>query len=72
MPHATEKCPTCGTTTMHFDPPVELDIQDECGALKPGTYSHTTKRGALPICGLAKGHEGKHMAFIEYVDDWEV
>lgn len=28
MTEASEKCPTCGTWTMRFDPPLELEVEE--------------------------------------------
>lgn len=33
MTERTEKCPTCGTWTMRFDPPLELEVEEEATAL---------------------------------------
>lgn len=64
-----EKCPTCGTTAMHFDPPVEVNAAEACGVLKPGNYS-VVGLVPLPVCQLPKGHEGEHLTHIEYIDCW--
>ena len=66
---AKEKCPTCGTTTLHFDPPIELEVADACGQMKPGTYTGS-QPGGIPVCQSTKGHDGKHAYLVEYVDSW--
>lgn len=66
---AMEKCPTCGTTIIHFDPPLYFDPAEMCGAIKPGNYS--TNGPPVPECNLIKGHEGKHVGLMEYDETWD-
>lgn len=62
-----EKCPTCGTTMIKFDPPIEVELSASCGALKSGTYSSNEE---VPICDLAKGHNGNHIHYLEKLIEW--
>lgn len=32
---STTKCPTCGTTAIHFDPPLTFEVTEQCGAIPP-------------------------------------
>ncbi len=64
-----EKCPTCGTTVMRFDPPIEVEIGAACGAIKSGTYAGSHP-GGVPVCQAPRGHEGKHTFIVEYVERW--
>jgi hypothetical protein len=61
-----ETCPTCGTTTITFDPPVALVAQEACGAERPGNHATTCP----PRCVLAKGHDGNHMDIFEHTVRW--
>jgi hypothetical protein len=63
----TDKCPTCGTTIITFDPPLVFDAEQACGQTKPGTY---TGHVPVPVCDLAKGHDGPHIGLLEYEETW--
>ena len=54
---------------LTFDPPLELVIGEECGAVKPGTYA-ANHPGGIPTCDSAKGHAGDHAYVVEYLDRW--
>lgn len=64
-----ETCPTCGTTTISFDPPLVFEASEACGAIKPGTYT-AAHPGGIPHCQLAKGHDDKHVYIVEYLEEW--
>lgn len=61
-----EKCPTCGTTQITFDPPICVEAEAACGAVRPGNYASA----AAPRCLLVKGHEGAHMDIVEHAVKW--
>ena len=69
MADTVEKCPTCGSTAIRFDPPVGIEIVAACGQAKPGTYA-ANPPGGIPVCDLPTGHDGAHSALIEYNDTW--
>jgi hypothetical protein len=64
-----EKCPTCGTTIIKFDPPLYFEADEMCGAIKPGNYA--TGGPPIPVCNLAQGHDGHHVGLMEYHESWE-
>jgi hypothetical protein len=68
MTSETRYCPTCKSTVLTFDPPIEIEPYEPCGELKPGTYA--TGRVPLPTCFEPKGHDGDHVAEIEYTETW--
>ena len=63
-----DKCPTCGTTVIKFDPPLVFEAEEMCAELKIGTY--TANGFPAPVCNLAKGHEGEHCALMEWTERW--
>lgn len=62
-----EKCPTCGTTSIKFDPPLVFNLVEACGVVKPGTYASGE---IVPSCDTAKGHEGNHIFLLEKLIEW--
>lgn len=63
-------CETCGTTVLTLDPPVTFNTIEQCGAVKPGTYT-ANAQGGLPHCMLRPHGDGEqHMYLVEYVDRW--
>ena len=63
----TEKCPTCGTYSTTFDPPLVFNLAESCGETKPGTYVSGEE---IPTCEIAKGHDGKHVFLVEKLIEW--
>ena len=61
-------CPTCGGTTITFDPPLYFEASEMCGVLKPGNYAASGY--PIPECNLAAGHEGEHVALMEFTEQW--
>lgn len=61
-----ERCPTCGTTNITFDPPLVFEAAEACGALKPGNWA----AGYLPTCEMPAGHDGKHVHLVERTETW--
>jgi hypothetical protein len=64
-----EKCPTCGTTKIEYDPPLEFKVVKACGQIKPGNYSTNDPRGLIR-CEMPKDHEPPHIYLVEYLEKW--
>lgn len=60
------KCPTCGTTSITFDPPVTVEATEMCGAVRPGNLATVS----APRCLLPAGHEGMHTDIVEHTVSW--
>ena len=69
MRHITmqEKCVTCGTTSIKFDPPLVFDVSEACGTVKPGTYGSNEE---IPTCEMPKDHDGNHIYLLEKLIEW--
>jgi hypothetical protein len=65
----SEKCPTCGMTSIKFDPPLVFIEAEACGVLKPGNHAAGVP-GGIPVCELPAGHDGRHGFLVEYLDRW--
>jgi len=65
------RCPTCKTTIIRFDPPIEVTVDETilCGTFKPGTYGAGMD---VPVCLLAKDHgpDEMHWGVVEYETRW--
>lgn len=74
MSNETRRCSECGSTTIRFDPPIAIEPQEACGAVKPGTYTGYEK-GGIPECMKPRGHvdnpeDANHGYLVEYWDTW--
>lgn len=61
-----DKCPTCGTARITFDPPLVFEVSKQCGQMKPGNWPI----GYVPVCEMPKGHDGDHVHEVEMLDTW--
>jgi len=65
----TRRCSECGGTTIRFDPPIAIEPQEACGAIRSGTYGGMHP-GGVPVCMKPRGHDGKHAYLVEYWETW--
>jgi hypothetical protein len=64
------RCSDCGSTTLRFDPPISIEPQEACGAMKPGTYTGYEK-GGIPVCMKPRHPSDVDHGFLgEYWDTW--